>query len=103
MTSYPTPDNHNMWWLTTRSWERLHAVSVNQLDPDNDDALEDLRLGELPLTALCGAAIRYWPGIFSRLGLPRCTACCLMLGIPPGDGTPGNDTALERRKKEENQ
>jgi len=99
VTSYPTTSNHGMWWLTTRSWERLHAVSPNQLDQDDEGRLDDLRVGEMPLTALCGAAITSWPGVLSRLGMPRCEHCCRMLGIPPGHGTPGNEAARVRRKK----
>jgi len=34
------------------------------------------------------------PGIFSRLGLPRCAKCCAKVGIPRGYGTPWNDHEL---------
>jgi len=30
------------------------------------------------------------PGIFSRMGAPRCKACCRALGLPEGDGAPYN-------------
>jgi hypothetical protein len=40
----------------------------------------------------CGRFARLqMPGIFSRMGLKRCTACCKVVGIPPGDGAPFNE------------
>ena len=33
------------------------------------------------------------PGIFSRMGLPRCKRCCAALGYPQGTGSPKNDDA----------
>jgi hypothetical protein len=73
-------------WTVLRSWRRLHA-------PDRwDDPREEMsdptgrtacgRVGELSI-----------PGMFSRLGLPRCRHCCRMTGMPPGDGSPKNDNA----------
>jgi hypothetical protein len=95
----PTADNLGHWWLTTAaSWNRLHAVPGDAVDPNNEDACERLRVDELTLTARCGVqAVMAWPGIFSRLGRPRCAHCCRVLGIPPGNGTPGNERAREQR------
>ena len=100
MTSLPTVDNLGHWWLTTAaSWNRLHAVPREAVDPDDEDALEQLRATELTLTARCGVeTVWAWPGIFSRLGRARCAHCCRVLGIPTGRGTPGNEAAREREE-----
>ena len=92
MTAMPTPDNLHNWWLTTaHTWERLHAIPSEAVDPDDETACEQLRCTQLTLTARCGTrAVMAWPGLFSRLGLPRCGHCCRVLGITPGQGTPGN-------------
>lgn len=101
VTSYPTADNLGMWWLTSwKGWDRLHAVPREALDPDDEDALEDLRVEGLETTARCGiTTLMAWPGVFSRLGMTRCAHCCRRLGIPTGNGTPGNEK--HRREREE--
>lgn len=97
MTAYPIPANHDYWWLTTwLSWDRLHAVPRDAVDPDDEDACDVLRSEGPVLTARCGIARPMaWPGMFSRLGLPRCAHCCRALGIPRGQGTPANETPEE--------
>ncbi|NEA22661.1 hypothetical protein [Actinomadura bangladeshensis] len=97
MTAMPNPANRGLWWLTTAAaWNRLHAVPPTAVDPDDEDACDRLRSNELPLTAVCGIrAVMAWPGLSSRLSLPRCAGCCRKLGIPRGDGTPCNDDTLE--------
>jgi hypothetical protein len=35
------------------------------------------------------------PGIFSRMGAPRCKNCCKKLKIPDGDGAPFNQKIEE--------
>lgn len=105
MTSYPTEANESHWWLTTwKGWDRLHAVPREAVDPDDEDALEDLRIEGVVTTARCGMTTRMaWPGIFSRLGKPRCAYCCRALGIPTGNGTPGNEKhRLEREASARN-
>lgn len=47
------------------------------------------------VTTTCGR--RLWagiPGLFSRMGAPRCKRCCAKLGWPQGEGSPKNDDAL---------
>lgn len=52
--------------------------------------------GEPVADAMCGRTIRPCaPGVMSRLGAPRCRACCEALGIPQGDGCPINDSQFE--------
>ena len=42
--------------------------------------------------AACGVKAEWSaPGIFSRMGMPRCKRCCKAAGIEPGEGTPFND------------
>lgn len=102
MTLMPTADNLRHWWLTTAaSWNRLHAVPGDAVDPNDENALELLRANELTLTARCGVrAVMAWPGVFSRLGRARCGHCCRVLGIPSGNGTPGNEAARAERSEE---
>lgn len=43
------------------------------------------------ITAVCGlTAVMCMPGVFSRIGAPRCPKCCKALGIPEGHGNPYN-------------
>jgi hypothetical protein len=83
-TALPLPDDH--WrsrWLVLPGWHRLHRVA----DIEWDD--EDMISGHG--TTLCGQTGRLrMPGIFSRLGLPRCAHCCRLAGVPRGDGAPAN-------------
>jgi hypothetical protein len=39
------------------------------------------------------------PGIFSRMGLPRCPECCKLMNIPEGNGNPYNMDILEEGDK----
>lgn len=84
VTSMPVPQNLGCWWLTCRTWDRLHAVPGRDTDED--------ALAELPvLRAVCGiTTVMIWPGFVSRLGMPRCVHCCRRLHIPAGKGTPAN-------------
>lgn len=41
----------------------------------------------------------YIPGIFSRMGAPRCKRCCKAVGIPAGDGAPVNDKSLSEEER----
>lgn len=101
MTSYPTEDNHHHWWLTpSKQWRILHAIPGAAVDPDDEDAVDSLRIEGITATAACGVTTRWsWPGVFSRLGKPRCAHCCRALGIPRGDGTPANDTSRKQREE----
>ena len=51
-------------------------------------------------TTACGRSARLdMPGIFSRMGAPRCKVCCKKAGIPSGDGAPYNDNALTEEQR----
>ena len=78
------------WVYTgTRDGMRLHhlATIVNPVTADADWRADGV--------STCG--LRKWwmiPGIFSRMGMPRCANCCARLGWPRGAGSPKNDEAL---------
>lgn len=94
MTALPTPANHNHWWVHTTSATRLHALPGTTINPDDSEELELFRWEGITTRAVCGRERTWWwPGVFSRLGLPRCGDCCDRLGIERGNGTPGNETA----------
>ncbi len=79
-----TPRDH--WrsrWLQFSGGEALHRVSVI--------AWEDGEMIRGTGTTVCGARGRLlMPGIFSRMGAPRCAHCCRALGLPRGEGAPFN-------------
>lgn len=45
------------------------------------------------LTACGRKGLGLIPGIFSRMGRPRCRRCCAATGLPDGTGSPKNDDA----------
>ena len=60
--------------------------------------------GLTPLSAqgktACGRRGRLaMPGVFSRMGAPRCKRCCRMAGIPAGHGAPYNDKGLSEEQQ----
>jgi hypothetical protein len=98
VTSHPTEANCHSWWLCCGKWRVLHAIPGGAI---SDEQMRDsIDVNEaIPARAACGLR-RGWrmPGIMSRLGRPRCAACCRALGNPQGCGTPANEAArLERR------
>lgn len=104
MTSYPVAANHGVWWLTTvASWSHLHAIPRAVLDPDDEDTVEALCGGPWPVRkALCGCTAEWtMPGMFSRMGLPRCGHCCRKLGVAVGEGVPANETSRKTGGKGE--
>jgi hypothetical protein len=71
------------WWDTRRG-DCLHAAEV-VYDPIYDVAGNGV--------TACGR--KTWlgiPGLFTRMGLPRCSRCCKRLGYPQGIGSPKNST-----------
>jgi hypothetical protein len=92
VTSHPTADNAGHWWLVTGKWRRLHAIPGSVIAAgEMRDAIDTAE----PIRARAACQLnRRWdmPGMFSRLGASRCTACCTALGIPAGNGTPANNT-----------
>ncbi|MFI1535510.1 hypothetical protein [Streptomyces anandii] len=97
MTAHPVPDNGHCWWLEAGKSRRLHAVDGRHLTNHQiRTAIDEGR--PIPARAVCGLRRRWWmPGLFSRLGRSRCVPCCLALALPPGYGTPANETTLKQR------
>lgn len=97
MTSDPTPENADAWWLCCGKWRALHAIPGTAISRQSMEDGIDENL-PVPARAACGLR-RGWrmPGLFSRLGLRRCTPCCHALGIPAGHGTPANETYRKTR------
>lgn len=92
MTSHPIEENLSCWWLVCGRWRRLHAIPGAAITrQEMRDAIDDNQ--PLHRQAVCGIRRGWWmPGIASRLGLHRCTPCSRALRIPPGRGTPANQT-----------
>lgn len=81
-----TTDDHwrSRWLVLPRSWDRLHRVACGIVWDDED------MTGGVGVT-VCGLkGYLIMPGIFSRMGLPRCAHCCRIVGVPEGDGAPFN-------------
>ena len=73
-------------WVESRGGRMLHHLAV----ADWDDA--ERNWGANHGTASCGLQSMFWiPGIFSRMGAPRCKRCCRATGLPQGKGSPKND------------
>jgi hypothetical protein len=79
-------------WVVSKSWNRLHALPYGPwtLEQHRDIAYEWAIIH--PVRLACGrtAVTVCIPGMFSRMGLPRCAGCCRATGMPPGDGSPKN-------------
>lgn len=82
-------------WVVTRSWRRLHALPYGPWTQEQAAEITfEWRLPG-PVRLACGqiAVMACIPGVFSRMGLPRCAGCCRATGMPPGAGSPKNDSA----------
>jgi hypothetical protein len=67
------------------SWRVLHRVASGVVEEDD---FVGVRKG----VTVCGQrGTLQMPGIFSRMGRPRCKRCCKRLGVPPGNGAPYNE------------
>ncbi len=88
-TDLPFPEReHWPWrWMYTercRTDGKLHRVV--QVREQEDWAW----VGVIGRTA-CGIDGKLlMPGMFSRMGRPRCKHCCRIVGVPEGDGAPYN-------------
>jgi hypothetical protein len=94
VTAHPIEENSGHWWLCCGKWRRLHAIHAIHGVADSSEAMREAIDDNEPIRAraACGLRRGWWmPGLFSRLGCRRCTACCTVLGIPPGHGTPANE------------
>lgn len=80
-------------WLVTTHGGVLHHAEIT--DPDDlaeiadGGTVEDVRL-------TCGRRAKSVtiPGVFTRMGAPRCQRCCDRLGYPHGIGSPKNDAEI---------
>lgn len=103
------PTSWRSRWLVLPSWNRLHRISQitwdiecpHPYDTSQCDLTECLETGICVErtgyrhghgVSVCGARGYFtMPGIFSRMGRPRCGHCCNILVIPKGDGAPFNE------------
>lgn len=91
-------DDWRSRWLMGDGNDDLHRIE--RLDVDPAEWREEVTSG--PGQAVCGAEGTFRiPGIFSRMGAPRCERCCDLVGIDHGDGAPGNADDLEEPGCEE--
>jgi hypothetical protein len=75
-------------WLVLPSWRALHRVS--------EIAWEDSQMISGEGVTVCGRRGNLqMPGLFSRTGLKRCSACCRALNIPTGEGAPFSQKDLD--------
>lgn len=73
-------------WVPTRSASACHLQWERLVEAEVRGPIKTACKQSLTLTA---------PGIFSRLGAPRCPLCCYVASIPYGDGAWINDPASE--------
>lgn len=81
-------------WMCFGKWNVLHYIEeIEDWDDDYWELHEAQFEGERHWTAACGITNKIWaaPGIFSRMGRPRCKNCCRAIGITEGVGCPIND------------
>lgn len=75
-------------WVVLPTYERLHHLA----SLDDPDETERYWVGT-GRTSCNRRGLLAIPGIFSRMGLPRCQTCCRRAGFPQGTGSPKNDPA----------
>ena len=83
-------------YASRREWRRRWQIRITNAGHDSRvlhrivEVIEE-RDGCTTGVAACGRGLDFHiPGIFSRMGRPRCKDCCRRLGIQPGDGAPFN-------------
>jgi hypothetical protein len=93
---YPN-DDWRKRWVQGKS-RVLHRVS--SMDNDDWEADDFIPIGGMGWT-VCGLYDRLgMPGMFSRMGAPRCEKCCKAISIPFGDGAPYNNEGVSREVAE---
>lgn len=85
---------HMPWkqaWKVLPSWQRLHRIARID-DFDHGDFNEDPDdMTSILGVACCGAKGHFiMPGLFSRMGMPRCAHCARIAGVEDKPGIPGN-------------
>lgn len=69
-------------WVCLTSWNVLHHAA--QWNPDIETSANGV--------TSCGrTGLLSIPGVFTRMGAPRCKQCCRRLNYPLGIGSPKND------------
>lgn len=82
-------DAHAAWELG--EWDWWYAAPYNVLHAAEVEYDTDLEVSGSGVSA-CGWKAHFAiPGMFSRMGLRRCSKCCDKLGYPRGVGSPKND------------
>lgn len=77
-------DWRSRWLVFPATWGALHRVARIRWEGKGD------KIGGRGVT-VCGRRGRLvMPGLFSRMGLPRCLQCCKGAGVEPGKGNPYN-------------
>jgi hypothetical protein len=118
--SYPTfGDDWRKRWVQLGNSAKLHRVASTVVYTEEQiqaerDKLHDKSLAKyvddwdvdglcprgIEGTTACGRSGRLdMPGIFSRMGAPRCKQCCKKVGIPAGKGAPANDKTLTEEQR----
>jgi hypothetical protein len=99
VSEYPTfGDGWRKRWVQMGESIVLHRVATTEGDDWEADGLTPISVAG---TTACGRKGRLqMPGIFSRMGAPRCKQCCRKVGIPAGDGAPYNDEGLSGEQRE---
>ncbi len=79
-------------WLIPNSLKLPNLIHApKRWRPDDEEAYDEDAVTECGLRA--GMEI---PGVLTRMGSPRCAACCHQTGMPTGVGSPKNDEACRR-------
>lgn len=76
-------------WMYGTTGNRLHHVPP----PPQADTDPEWPWSCYTIRATCGSLLKWAaiPGMFSRMGAPRCSRGCDRLGYPRGVGSPKND------------
>jgi hypothetical protein len=89
------PDRWRSRWLVFPDGRRkpvLHRLAeIDWWEPADDEMIRGDGV------TVCGKrGFLHMPGVLSRIGLPRCGACCRLTGVPGGDGAPWNQGRDDR-------
>lgn len=83
------PDWNDKYW-------EIYESQFDQDSNDNEANGDDKYADVMPWTSACGLNVFYSaPGMFSRMGLFRCNACCDAIGISHGKGSAINDDTCQ--------
>jgi len=89
----PLDIDKNYWrsrWLVFDDWNILHRVAKMSWHEEYGD-----KVAGKGMTVCEQEGFLQMPGIFSRMGLDRCPACCKVMLVPEGKGNPFNEGIKE--------